>query len=177
MTRAVCRSPAPVLERDILQGTGGKAKAGVFSLSVFEWVHLPAAALTPHICLRHLWRKARTDSSLPAVGVRPIVQQELDHLLVPGTGAVKQGCPAVDILHLQLRALLQGNREWPLLLPPSQGPPVPRHRESLNPQQEGELPTQMAHFTGSWWRILPCVIKPHAAALPVYYGIHTCRRK
>lgn len=88
---------------------------------MFEWVHLPAAALTSG--LRHLPRTGRTDSSLPAVGVCPIVQQELDHLLVPGAGAVKQGRPAVDVLHLQLCALLQGNREWPLLLPPSHGPP------------------------------------------------------
>lgn len=49
----------------------------------------------------------RLFSRLPAVGIGSIVQQELDHLLMPSAGAVEESGPAVDVLHLQLGTLLQ----------------------------------------------------------------------
>lgn len=58
----------------------------------------------------------------PAVGIGSAVQQELHHLLMASTGAVEEGCPAMEVLHLQLGTLLQKKEQsggYGLLLPPT----------------------------------------------------------
>lgn len=48
------------------------------------------------------------------VGVGVVIQQEADHLLVAGAGAVEQSGPASRVLQLQLSALLWVQKHEPL---------------------------------------------------------------